>query len=103
MASIKGMLPSAVQVLRDGQQVMVQAPDLVAGDIVYISMGQKIPADMRLISCGGDLKFDRSVLTGEVCLTQKRDSLFFLTTLIQSEPVSGRVEKTDDNFLEVGK
>ena len=66
MSSIKNMLPSAVQVLRDGKQVMVQAPDLVTGDIVYISMGQKVPADLRMIEVGGDLKFDRAVLTGEV-------------------------------------
>lgn len=66
MSSIKNMLPSVVQVLREGNQVMVQAPDLVNGDIVYITMGQKIPADLRLIDVGGDLKFDRSVLTGEV-------------------------------------
>ena len=45
---------------------MVQAPDLVTGDIVYIAMGQKVPADLRMIEVGGDLKFDRAVLTGEV-------------------------------------
>ena len=66
MASIKGMLPSAVQVLRDGSQVSVQASDLVTGDLVYVGMGQKVPADLKLIECSGDLKFDRSVLTGEV-------------------------------------
>ena len=60
------MLPSAVQVLREGNQAMTQAADLVPGDIVYISLGQKVPADLRLIECGGDLKFDRSILTGEV-------------------------------------
>ncbi|KLO07342.1 sodium-potassium ATPase [Schizopora paradoxa] len=82
MASIKGMLPSAVEVLRDGGKVQVQAADLVTGDIVYIGMGQKVPADLRLINCSGDLKFDRSILTGE------------------SEPIAGRTMKTDDNFLE---
>ena len=66
MASIKGMLPSAVQVLRDGTQVSVPASDLVTGDLVYVGMGQKVPADLKLIECSGDLKFDRSVLTGEV-------------------------------------
>ena len=78
MSSIKGMLPSAVQVLRDGKEVMVQAADLVTGDIVYMSMGQKIPADIRLIDCGGDLKFDRAVLTGEVCINVGIPSLLFM-------------------------
>ncbi len=68
MSSIKGMLPSDVEVLRDGGKVEVQAADIVTGDIVYVGMGQKVPADLRLIECSGDLKFDRSILTGEVQL-----------------------------------
>ena len=66
MASIKGMLPSDVLVLRDGNQTKVAAKDLVPGDLVTISMGEKVPADMRLIEVSADLQFDRSILTGEV-------------------------------------
>ncbi|KAF8811093.1 sodium-potassium ATPase [Phlegmacium glaucopus] len=82
MASIKGMLPSDVLVLRDGGQTKVPAKDLVPGDLVTISMGEKVPADLRLIEVSADLQFDRSILTGE------------------SEAVSGRVVMTDENFLE---
>ncbi|KAF8154699.1 sodium-potassium ATPase [Crassisporium funariophilum] len=82
MASIKGMLPSDVLVLRDCGQTNVAAKDLVPGDLVTISMGEKVPADLRLIEVSADLQFDRSILTGE------------------SEPVSGRVAMTEDNFLE---
>jgi len=66
MASIKGMLPSDVLVLRDSEQSKVPARDLVPGDLVTISMGEKIPADLRLIDVSSDLQFDRSILTGEV-------------------------------------
>ncbi|KAI0064776.1 sodium-potassium ATPase [Artomyces pyxidatus] len=82
MASIKGMLPAAVLVLRDGVQTNIPAVDLVPGDLVYIVMGQKVPADLKLVEVTNDLKFDRSVLTGE------------------SEPIAGRIDKTDDNILE---
>lgn len=67
MASIQGMLPADVVVLRDGVQTSVPAASLVPGDLVHVVMGQKVPADVKLIEVSGDLRFDRSVLTGEVC------------------------------------
>lgn len=82
MASISGMLPSDVIVLRDGNRISIPASDLVRGDIVCISLGNKMPADLRLLELSGDLKFDRSVLTGE------------------SEAIAATVDATDDNFLE---
>lgn len=76
MASIQDMLPDDVVVLRDGVQTTLPAASLVPGDLVQISMGQKVPADVRLIEISGDLRFDRSVLTGEVC-HNARSLLFF--------------------------
>ena len=102
MSSIKGMLPSDVVVLRDSVSTKVPAKDLVPGDLVMISMGEKIPADLRLIEASPDLQFDRSILTGEVY-----HFLIAATVIIsnkisckQSEPISGRVAMTDENFLE---
>jgi sodium/potassium-transporting ATPase subunit alpha len=66
MASTKGMLPSDVLVLRGSEQLKLPARDLVPGDLVTFSMGEKIPADMRLIDVNPDLQFDRNILTGEV-------------------------------------
>lgn len=60
------MLPSDVLVLRDSVQAKIPAKELVPGDIVTIGMGEKIPADLRLIEVSSDLQFDRSILTGEV-------------------------------------
>ena len=82
MASIKGMLPADVMVLRDGRQVEIPAKNLVTGDIVQISLGNKLPADVRFIDVSSDLKLDRAVLTGE------------------SEPIAGMINSTDNNFLE---
>ena len=69
MASIKGMLPSDVLVLRDGGQTKVSAKELVPGDLVTISLGEKVPADLKLIEVSADLQFDRSILTGEACFS----------------------------------
>ncbi|KAL9936732.1 hypothetical protein V8E36_004800 [Tilletia maclaganii] len=82
MASISGMLPSDVTVIRDGNRVSVPAADLVQGDLVHLSLGQKMAADMRIVQIDGELKFDRSVLTGE------------------SDAIAGAIDKTDDNYLE---
>ena len=41
------------------------AADLVSGDVVKITMGSKVPADIRLLHASSDLRFDRSILTGE--------------------------------------
>ncbi|PYH40788.1 cation-translocating P-type ATPase [Aspergillus saccharolyticus JOP 1030-1] len=82
MNSILGLLPSEALVMRDGSLIRVPATDLVAGDLVHISIGNKVPADMRLIRSSGDVRFDRSILTGE------------------SDEVEGATDATDQNFLE---
>lgn len=66
MASIKGMVPFDVLVFRDSERTRIPVKELVTGDLVYISLGEKVPADMRLLEVSSDLQFDRSILTGEV-------------------------------------
>lgn len=55
--------PQAI-VIRDGREVQIPAKELVPGDIILIETGDRIPADVRLISASG-LKIDESSLTGE--------------------------------------
>ena len=61
MKSILDLLPSDAHVLRDGSFVKIPSSDLVTGDIVQISIGNKVPADVRILSSSGDVRFDRSV------------------------------------------
>jgi len=65
MEGFKNMLPSASKVLRDGKITQIAAEKLVRGDVVEIVSGEKIPADIRIISCI-EMKVDNSALTGEV-------------------------------------
>jgi P-type Mg2+ transporter len=53
-----------VTVLRDGGPVDVDVIDLVPGDVVRLSLGQIVSADIRLLHATG-LECDESVLTGE--------------------------------------
>ena len=64
MASIKTMLPDDCMVVRNGTQQIIGAPNLVPGDLIRISAGNKLPADIRLVQVSSDVKFDRSILTG---------------------------------------
>ncbi|KAG5789619.1 hypothetical protein H9Q69_011316 [Fusarium xylarioides] len=82
MSSIKNMLPEEGHVIRDGHLVDLNAADIVPGDVIKVKAGNKLPADIRLIEASSDVKFDRSVLTGE------------------SKPVAGTVDHTDTNYLE---
>ncbi|KAJ7124432.1 hypothetical protein C8R44DRAFT_980707 [Mycena epipterygia] len=82
MASIAGLLPTEILVTRDGEKFKLPAADLVSGDIVTITLGSKVPADLRLLEVSSDLRFDRSILTGE------------------SNDVAASVDCTDKNFME---
>ena len=61
---IRKMLSLKAQVIRNGQRTEIDAADLTIGDIVILSPGAKVPADLRLIQTA-DLKIEESPLTGE--------------------------------------
>jgi sodium/potassium-transporting ATPase subunit alpha len=65
MSSIMALVPENATVLRDGAPKSIPSSELVVGDVVLLSNGQKVPADIRLIKASHDLKFDKQVLTGE--------------------------------------
>ncbi len=52
-----------VSVLRDGRVKEIPISDVVVGDIIYLSSGEKIPADGIIIS--GRISVDQSALNGE--------------------------------------
>ena len=64
MNSIKGMMAADATVIRNGVEMKISAEKIVVGDLVVLTYGTKVPADLRLIECA-DLRFDRSMLTGE--------------------------------------
>ncbi len=64
MESFRRMLPSMVHVYRDGEEIEIDAGEIVPGDIIRLSEGDKIPADGRLLE-DNLLRVDMSSLTGE--------------------------------------
>jgi len=64
LRALKKHSSQLTNVVRDGRSMQVDASELVPGDIVELSEGQKIPADARIISAEA-FGVDESVLTGE--------------------------------------
>ena len=58
-------------VIRDGKQLRIPSRELVRGDIVLLSEGDRVPADARLHTAN-DLQADESLLTGEPVPVRKR-------------------------------
>jgi H+-transporting ATPase len=61
--ALKSRLPLTASVRRDGAWVTLPAAELVQGDVLKLSLGTVVPADVRLI--GGSVLIDQSMLTGE--------------------------------------
>ena len=50
MESFKDMVPQQAVVIRSGMKQTVAAREIVLGDIVEVKGGDRIPADIRVIS-----------------------------------------------------
>ncbi|ALJ19813.1 HAD-IC family P-type ATPase [Microbacterium sp. No. 7] len=68
---IRGMLSSDASVRRDGAWATIAAEDLVAGDVVRLMPGDKVPADLRLTQAF-QLRIDEAALTGESVPASKK-------------------------------
>jgi sodium/potassium-transporting ATPase subunit alpha len=64
MESFKDMVPTFALVVRNGETIQIKTEDVVQGDILNVKGGDRIPADIRIISAHG-FKVDNSSLTGE--------------------------------------
>jgi len=61
---LRELLPVQVMVVRDGDAVLIDADDVVVGDLVVLSPGDRIVADLDAVDVHG-LEADESMLTGE--------------------------------------
>lgn len=95
--------------IRDGKLVQQDASSLVPGDVVFVRMGDKTPADLMVFSAS-DCKVDNSSLTGESepqDRTKENDmgnpleasNLMFNSTLCVSGEAYGIVIRTGDTTV----
>ena len=81
LEDIKKMLSLKAQVIRNGKREEIDASELTIGDIVILSPGDKVPADLRLIKTD-NLKIEESPLTGESVPSEKRTEALPVDTML---------------------
>jgi cation-transporting ATPase F len=107
-------MSSEATVIRNGVKKVVSAVELVPGDLVLLSSGSKVPADIRLIH-SRELQVDESMLTGESLPVEKktdslksdtvladRNNLAYSSTLVTYGTGRGMVVATGDE-TEIGR
>lgn len=62
--ALKSMLSSDARVIRDGEEIMIPGVEVVPGDMVVLSLGDRIPADLRMVEVR-NLACEEAALTGE--------------------------------------
>ena len=68
--ALKNMSAPHARVIRDGKETVIDAAQLVPGDIIRLEAGDFVPADCRLLQSAG-LKSEESALTGESVPSEK--------------------------------
>ncbi len=115
LEALQKLSANTAKVIRNGKQVVLQAQELVPGDIVVLETGDFVPADLRLIEAV-NLKTQESALTGESVPVEKvtrhieqkeigiadRINMAFSSSLVTYGRGKGIVVETGMN-TEVGK
>ena len=68
--ALQQLLQIRAAVMRDGEVREINAAQVVPGDVVWLESGNRVPADIRLLSAHG-LEIDESLLTGESLAVRK--------------------------------
>ncbi|MCR4256728.1 MAG: HAD-IC family P-type ATPase [Candidatus Uhrbacteria bacterium] len=74
LEELKTYLKTGVRVRRNGTERKLDASELVPGDIIHVSQGDRVPADGRILEAKS-LDIDESVLTGESLPVHKEDKI----------------------------
>lgn len=111
--AIRKMLSLEATVLRDGCRRQIAAEQLVPGDVVMLQSGDKVPADLRLISTR-NFRVEEAALTGESEAVEKnitpvaknaelgdRFCMAYSSTLVAHGQATGVVVATGDT-TEIG-
>lgn len=70
LEALKGLSAPHARVIRDGEEQIIDAAQLVPGDVIRLEAGDFIPADARLLH-SVSLKSEESALTGESVPSEK--------------------------------
>lgn len=114
MDAIRHMLAPHANAIRGGERISIEGDQLVPGDIVLLEAGDKVPADLRMLTAHG-MSVQEAILTGESVPVEKhiepvaadaplgdRSCMAFSGTLVTSGQGKGVVVATGGN-TEIGR
>ena len=84
VAALANLLPSYSRVVRDGQEALIPADQLVPGDVLVLAQGDNIAADARLVEQYG-LRVNQAALTGEALAATKTEQAALREGLTEME------------------
>jgi len=109
LEALKKLAPDHAFVIRNGKFESIDAEDLVPGDIVEVKVGDKVPADIRVVGLKTTtIRVEQSQLTGESqsvtkeahpvtdkdCVIQSKTNMLFASTTISNGACMGVVVAT---------
>jgi len=86
MAALQRLLPHQVRTLRGGSTIVVPSEGVVPGDIIFLSAGDHVPADCRLVDAVG-VRANNATVTGEARPVSREASPSAETDLLRSRNV----------------
>jgi Ca2+-transporting ATPase len=96
------MLTPKAKVIRDGKRQLIEASQVVPGDICILEIGERVPADGVVVE-GDSLSINEAILTGESApVKKKKKSQLFMGTTI-SGGIGKMVVMKTGQATEVGK
>ncbi len=84
LESLRKLVVTRTRVMRDSRLTDVSSREVVAGDVIFLESGDKVPADARIVRSNG-LSVDESSITGESVPVQKADCI-----LAENTPLAER-------------
>lgn len=94
LEKLKDLSSPLARVIRDGEEVEIEAKLLVPGDLVSLREGDRMPADGVLLT-NVSIEIDESLLTGESMTVEKKihDALYMGTFIVQGKGMA-KIEAT---------
>jgi plasma-membrane calcium-translocating P-type ATPase len=105
LEALKELAAPTAKVIRDGNIKVINAEEIVVGDLLLLESGDRVPADCMLVE-DSNFMVDESLLTGESVgvekSSRKKDSSAYMGTIVLTGKGKARIVQTGMN-TEMGK
>jgi ATPase, P-type (transporting), HAD superfamily, subfamily IC len=102
LEALRQLTSPKVRTIRNGKEEEIYSVELVPGDLILLSEGEKVPADAQIISAN-DLTVNEAILTGEsFAVSRMKDDIISQGTILNSGSCKAIVSATG-NLTRLGQ